>query len=56
MEGVAREFNPRVRGKEGGAREEFDIVATLETHGEEGLRMRRGETRWGSYTPETRDG
>jgi len=37
VKGVAGEFHPRARGKEGGATEEFDIVATLEAHG--GRRM-----------------
>jgi hypothetical protein len=37
MEGVAGESHPRARGEEGGATEEFDVVATLEAHNEEGI-------------------
>jgi hypothetical protein len=37
MEGVAGESHPRARGEERGATEEFDVVATLEAHGEEGM-------------------
>ena len=50
VKGVAGEFHPRARGKEGGATEEFDIVATLEAHG--GRRMESNKWRRGqrSYT------
>ena len=37
MEGVAGESYPRARGEEGRAAKEFDVVATLEAHNEEGM-------------------
>jgi len=37
MEGVARESYPRARGEEGRAAKEFNVVATLEAHNEEGM-------------------
>jgi len=37
MEGVTGESYPRARGEEGRAAKEFDVVATLEAHNEEGM-------------------
>ena len=43
VEGVTGEFHPRVRGKEGGTREEFNIVATLEAHHRRGMENNKRE-------------
>ena len=50
MEGVTGESYPRARGEEGRAAKEFDVVATLEAHNEEGMENDEGDRRRGSYT------
>ena len=56
MEGVTGEFQPRVRGEEGGAREELDIVTTLEAHCGEGMGNNRRARETGVLYSEARDG
>jgi len=56
VEGVAGEFHPRMRGEEGGTREELDIVATLETHCRRRRRNSRGVGETGVLYSEARDG
>ena len=43
MEGVTGEFHPRMRGKERGTREEFNVVATLEAHCRKGIKNNKKE-------------
>ena len=43
VESVTGELHPRVRGEEGGTREEFNIVATLEAHHRRGMENNKRE-------------
>ena len=50
VEGVTGEFHPRMRGEERGAREELDVMATLETHCRRRMRNNRRAREVGFYT------
>ena len=43
MEGITGEFHPRMRNKERGTREEFNVVATLEAHHRKGMKNNEKE-------------